>query len=64
MGRYATKSELTQVAKAYCKKMGYTFIFANEYKFGFETQNGGLYTLTYFDLEEKLKELEESRGTK
>ena len=55
MSKYATKGELTQVAKAYCKKMGYTFIFANEYKFGFETKNGGLFTLTYFDLEEKLK---------
>ena len=57
MSRYATKGQLTQVARTYCKKMGYTFIFANEYKFGFETKNGGLFTLTYFDLEEKLKEM-------
>lgn len=57
MGKYATKGELTQVAKAYCKKMGYEFIFANEYKFGFQDKNGGLWTLTYFDLEEKLKEM-------
>lgn len=57
MTKYATKSELTQVAKAYCKKMGYTFIFANEYKFGFEDKNGGFWTLTYFDLEEKLKNM-------
>jgi len=49
--------ELTDIAKAYCKKMNYKFIFANEYKFGFETKNGELYTLTYFDLEDKLKEV-------
>ena len=57
MGEYATKYELTQIAKAYCNKMGYTFIFANEYKFGFEDKNGGLWTLNYFELEEKLKEI-------
>lgn len=56
MTRVATKDQLTMIAKAYCNKMGYTFIFANEYKFGFETKNGELYTLTYFDLEQKLKE--------
>lgn len=61
MGKYASLGELREVAKAYCKKMGYTFIFANEYKFGFETKNGGLFTLTYFDLEEKLKELKEMK---
>lgn len=58
MGRYATKEQLTEVAKAYCKKMGYTFIFANENKFGFEDKQGGLWTLDYFELVEKLKELE------
>lgn len=57
MGKYATKGELTMIAKAYCKKMGYTFIFANEDKFGFEDKNGGLWTLTYFELENKLKEM-------
>ena len=30
MTKYATKKELTDEAKAYCKKMGYEFIFANE----------------------------------
>ena len=59
MTKKATIIELTQVAKAYCEKMGYTFIFANEYKFGFETKSGELYTLTYFDLEEKLKNMKE-----
>ena len=58
MGKYASKKELTEVAKAYCKKMGYTFIFANEYKFGFEDKNGNLWTLTYTDLAEKLKGIE------
>lgn len=57
MSRYATKEQLTQVAKAYCKKMGYEFIFANEYKFGFADKNEQLWTLSYFELEDKLKEL-------
>lgn len=57
MGKYASLEELREVAKAYCKKMGYEFIFANEYKFGFEDKNGGLWTLSYFELEEKLKEM-------
>lgn len=57
MGKFASLGELREVAKAYCKKMGYEFIFANEYKFGFQDKNGGLWTLTYFDLEEKLKEM-------
>lgn len=56
MAKYATKEELTLIAKAYCEKMGYTFIFANEYKFGFEDKNGNLWTLDYFELENKLKE--------
>lgn len=55
--------ELTDIAKAYCKKMNYTFIFANEYKFGFETKSGELYTLTYFDLEDKLKEMKKEEET-
>ena len=59
MGKYATLGELREIAKAYCKKMGYTFIFANEYKFGFEDKNGGLWTLSYFELEEKLKGLKQ-----
>lgn len=49
--------ELKAVAKAYCKKMGYEYIFANEDKFGFEDKNGNLWTMTYFDLEDKLKEM-------
>ena len=57
MGKYASLGELREVEKAYCKKMGYEFIFANEYKFGFEDKNGGLWTLSYFELEEKLKEM-------
>ena len=50
----AKLEELKEIAKAYCKKMGYEYIFANEYKFGFQDKDGGL---TYFELEEKLKEL-------
>ena len=54
----AKLEELQEIAKAYCKKMGYTYIFANEYKFGFEDKQGGLWTLSYLELEEKLKEME------
>ena len=55
MSKYATLNELKQIAKAYCKKMGYTYIFANEYKFGFEDKNGSLWTLSYFELEDILR---------
>ena len=34
--------ELKAIAKAFCKKFGYTFIFANDYKFGYETKDGQL----------------------
>ena len=57
MGRYASIGELREIAKTYCKKMGYEFIFANEYKFGFADKNENLWTLTYFELAEKLKEM-------
>ena len=53
----AKNEELKKIAKKYCEKMNYTFIFANEYKFGFEDKQGGLWTMTYFELEEKLKEM-------
>lgn len=56
MGKYATLNELKEIAKAYCKKMGYEYIFANEYKFGFMDKNEQLWTLDYFELENKLKE--------
>jgi hypothetical protein len=55
MGKYATLGELKAVAKAYCKKMGYEFIFANDYKFGFMDKNEQLWTMSYFELEEALK---------
>ena len=54
MGKYASKEQLTQVAKAYCKKMGYEFIFANEYKFGFQTKDGQLWTMDYYELADAL----------
>ena len=62
MIKYATENELKQVAKAYCKKMGYELIFANEYKFGFQDKNGNLWTLSYFELERKLKEVNNERN--
>ena len=55
MSKYATLQELKEVAKAFCKKMGYEFIFANEYKFGFQDKNEQLWTMSYFELEEALK---------
>ena len=55
MSKFATLEELKEVAKVYCKKMNYTYIFANEYKFGFEDTNGNLWTMTYFELAEQLK---------
>lgn len=57
MGKYASLNELKEIAKAYCKKMGYEYIFANEYKFGFMDKNEQLWTLDYFELEEKLKKI-------
>ena len=38
--------------------MNYEFIFANEYKFGFQDSKGGLWTMSYTELVEKLKERE------
>ena len=55
MGKYASEHELKQVAKAYCKKMGYEFIFANGQKFGFQDKNGNLWSITYHELYEILK---------
>ena len=57
MEKYASLGELREVAIAYCIKMGYEFIFAHEYKFGFADKNENLWTLSYFELEEKLKEM-------
>lgn len=53
--------ELKMIAKAYCKKMGYEYIFANEDKFGFQDKHGQLWTMTYWELESKLKEQEKSK---
>ena len=50
--------ELKAIAKEYCKQMNYEFIFANEYKFGFQDSKGGLWTMSYTELVEKLKERE------
>lgn len=55
MSKYASLYDLKQVAKAFCKKFGYTYIFANEYKFGYEDAKGGLWTMSYFELEDYLK---------
>ncbi len=57
MNKEKIKTELKEIAKKYCEKMNYTFIFANEQKFGFEDKKGNLWTLTYFELYEKLRGL-------
>ena len=58
---YATKEELTQVAKKYCEREGYEFLFANEEKFGFQDKNGQLWTLDYFGLYDILRKEEEKK---
>lgn len=58
MSKYASLKDLEQVAKEYCKQMNYEFIFTNEYKFGFQDSKGGLWTMNYTELYEKLKERE------
>jgi hypothetical protein len=52
--------ELQEIAKTFCKKMGYKYIFANEYKFGFQYKNGSLWTMSYLEMKERLKELEQA----
>lgn len=44
------KKELEEIAKRYCEIKGYTFIFANEYKFGFQDENEQLFTISYYEL--------------
>lgn len=61
MAKKTYKEEVTEIAKAYCKKMGYKFIFANEDKFGFQTKDGQFWTLDYFGLADKLKQEEENK---
>lgn len=56
-----TKKELEDVAKAFCKKIEATFIYANEYEIGYETKYGALTHKdwnTIADLLSKLKEEE------
>lgn len=57
----AKLDELKAIAKEYCKQMGYEYIFANEYKFGFQDKSGGMWTLTYQELANLLKERNENK---
>lgn len=54
------EKELKMIAEKYCNQMGYEFIFANDYKFGFEDKHGQLWTMTYLELADKLMK-EENR---
>ncbi|MBO7614817.1 MAG: hypothetical protein J6T15_03880 [Bacilli bacterium] len=55
MAKKTYKEEVIEIAKAFCKKYDYEFIFANEDKFGFQTKDGSLWTMNYFELEDILK---------
>ena len=46
--------ELTEIAKAFCKKYGYEFMFANEIKFGYMTKDEQFWTVYYTDLADML----------
>lgn len=55
------KRELEEVAQAYCDKMGYELLFVNEYRFGFQTKDEQMYTLTWYGLADKLAEEQEGK---
>ena len=47
-------SEYEEIAKAFCKRFGYEYIFANEYKVGFATPDGSMWTNSWLEVGEKL----------
>lgn len=55
---YATKEQLIQIAKAYCKRIGAEFIFVSDdaTRFGYEDKNGVLVHRSFMDLAEELQE--------
>lgn len=48
------REECIEVAKVYCKKNNYVFIYANEYDFGYEDKNGNLIKKSWNRLYEEL----------
>jgi hypothetical protein len=50
-------SELLEVAKAFCEKIGATLIYVNEYEIGYETKNGALTHKSWYEIAEILANL-------
>lgn len=53
------KIELERIAKAFCKKIEATFIYANEYEIGYETKHGELTHKSWTRIAEMLSNLKE-----
>ena len=52
------KKELEDVAKAFCKKIEATFLYANEYEIGYETKQGFMTHKSWEAIANILKEME------
>lgn len=50
MAKMTYLQEVTEIAKAFCKKFNYEFVFANENKFGYKDSDDQFWTLSYFEL--------------
>lgn len=53
------KNELEQIAQAFCKKIGATYLYANEYEIGYETKQGFMTHKSWEEVANILKQLEE-----
>ena len=65
MARRTRKEKITELAKEYCKKMGYQFIEANNYQFDYYNEKGDLCSFgatNFYALQLSLKEDEQKRG--
>ena len=51
------QKELETVAREYCKKIGATLLYVNEYEIGYETKNGVLTHKSWQECAEILKQL-------
>lgn len=51
------KQELIEIAKAYCKKYGYHYLFVNDTDatFGYETKDGTMVHKSFFTMAEELE---------
>lgn len=50
------RNELIEIAKAYCKKYGYHYLFVNDTDatFGYETKDGTMVHKSFFTMAEEL----------